>query len=80
MSSTPELRRSDRAISSDEITAALERGYCGRIASIGADGWPYCVPMLYVWMDGCAYLHGTGARGHLRANAEHAEKVCFEID
>jgi len=26
------------------------------------------------------YLHTTSARGHLRANIEHNDRVCFEID
>ena len=67
-------------MTAEEVAEALNRGYCGRISSIGADGWPYCIPMLYVWMDECVYFHGTSARGHLRANVDYSEKVCFEID
>jgi nitroimidazol reductase NimA-like FMN-containing flavoprotein (pyridoxamine 5'-phosphate oxidase superfamily) len=38
------------------------------------------VPLLYVWADRQVYLHGTGARGHLRSNIEHEPRACFEID
>jgi nitroimidazol reductase NimA-like FMN-containing flavoprotein (pyridoxamine 5'-phosphate oxidase superfamily) len=48
MSSLPEIRRSDRAMSDDEAMRLLERGYCARVATIDASGYPYCVPMLYV--------------------------------
>ena len=58
----------------------LERGFGGRLATIGADGYPYCVPLLYVVMDGRLYVHGANAKGHLRANVEHEQRVCFEID
>jgi uncharacterized protein len=58
----------------------LARGFCGRLATVGADGSPYCVPLLYVSMDGRIYLHNTAARGHLRANVEHEKRVCFEVD
>jgi len=58
----------------------LAGGFCGRLATVGADGFPYCVPLLYVTMDDEIFVHNTAARGHLRSNVEHAGKVCFEID
>ena len=58
----------------------VARGFCGRLATIGADGYPYCVPLLYVAMDGQVFVHNTAARGHLRANIEHESRICFEID
>lgn len=44
------------------------------------DGAPYCLPFLYVWMDGRLFLHNTSARGHLRANVEHEGRICFLVD
>jgi nitroimidazol reductase NimA-like FMN-containing flavoprotein (pyridoxamine 5'-phosphate oxidase superfamily) len=35
----------------------LERAFSGRIATVGEDGYPYCMPLLYIWMDGEIYLH-----------------------
>jgi nitroimidazol reductase NimA-like FMN-containing flavoprotein (pyridoxamine 5'-phosphate oxidase superfamily) len=58
----------------------IARGFCGRLATVGADGYPYAVPLLYVWMDGEVYLHNTAAKGHLRANVAHEPRVCFVID
>jgi nitroimidazol reductase NimA-like FMN-containing flavoprotein (pyridoxamine 5'-phosphate oxidase superfamily) len=80
MSSLPEIRRSDRAMPEDEVVRSIERGYCARVATIDAGGYPYCVPMLYVSINGRLYIHGTSARGHLRANVDRCDKVCFEID
>jgi len=66
---------------SDERTReVLARGFCGRLATVGLDGWPYVVPLLYVWRDGEVWLHNTSARGHLRANVDFASRVCFEVD
>jgi nitroimidazol reductase NimA-like FMN-containing flavoprotein (pyridoxamine 5'-phosphate oxidase superfamily) len=66
---------------SDERTLeTLQRGFCGRLATIGEDGYPYCVPLLYVWMNGELYVHNTRARGHLRANVDRDPQVCFEMD
>lgn len=76
----PQVRRVDRVMSDDTAQAVLKRGYSGRLATVGADGYPYCVPLLYVCMDGEVYVHNTAAKGHLRSNVEHDARVCFEID
>ena len=78
--STPPLRRTDIAMTDTQIRQALDRGFAGRLATVGADGYPYCVPMLYIWADNQLFLHGTSARGHLRANVEHEPRACFELD
>lgn len=80
MSGTPELRRADKQMSETRVRELLTRGYCGRLATIGADGFPYVVPLLYVWMDDKIYTHNTAARGHLRANVDANPRACFEID
>ncbi len=78
--SAPQLRRTDRVMPEAQIEKLLANGFCGRLATVGADGAPYCVPLLYVWLEGEVLLHNTAARGHLRANIEHEARVCFEID
>ncbi len=80
MSAPPRVRRIDKLMADDEARAVLERGYCGRLATIGADGYPYCVPLLYVCRDGEIWVHNTAAPGHLRASIEHEARVCFETD
>jgi uncharacterized protein len=80
MSAPPPVRRADKAMSDERAREMLAQGYAGRLATVGADGWPYCVPLLYVWMDGEIWVHNTAARGHLRANVDHEPRVCFEID
>src|SRR5258708_12802715 len=80
MSAPPQLRRVDKLMSGEQTLETLQRGFCGRLATKGEDGYPYCVPLLYVWMDGELYVHNTLARGHLRANVDHDPRVCFEMD
>jgi nitroimidazol reductase NimA-like FMN-containing flavoprotein (pyridoxamine 5'-phosphate oxidase superfamily) len=80
MSAPPEMRRTDKLMSEERALETLAKGYCGRVATVGADGYPYCVPLLYVWMDGAIYVHNTRAAGHLRANVDHNGRVCFEMD
>src|SRR5213596_2200518 len=62
--------RCDRRLSAQQASAMLERGFSGRLATVGADGYPYCIPLLYIRMEGEIYVHTGSARGHLRANVE----------
>ena len=78
--SSPQLRRQDRLLGDAEARALLVRGYCGRVGSVSADGWPYVVPLLYVFAGDEISLHNSAARGHLRVNVERESRVCFEVD
>jgi len=78
--SSPQLRRADRAMPEHRVREMLARGFSGQLATVGEDGYPYCIPLLYVWMDGEVYVHTSSARGHFRANVEHEQRICFGID
>jgi nitroimidazol reductase NimA-like FMN-containing flavoprotein (pyridoxamine 5'-phosphate oxidase superfamily) len=80
MSNAPKVRRQDKLMSEDHIHETLARGFCGRLATVGEDGYPYCLPLLYVWQGNEIFVHNTSAPGHLRANVDHEPRVCFEID
>src|SRR5437764_15198886 len=80
MSSPPQVRRVDKLMPEERIRETLDRGYCGRLGTVGDDGFPYVVPLLYIWRDGQIWVHNTRARGHLRQNVDHDSRVCFEVD
>lgn len=80
MNDLPPLKRPDKEMSDDAVQAMLRGGYSGRLATVGKNGWPYIVPLLYVWMDGEIWVHNTRVRGHLRENVDHEARACFEID
>jgi uncharacterized protein len=73
--SSPQIRRADRTMSDERALETLAQGYSGRLATVSEDGFPYCIPLLYLWIGGELYVHTTSARGHLRANIES-----FEVD
>lgn len=75
-----QLRRGDKALDAAAISALLATTFCGRTATIGADGFPYVVPNLFVWLDDQIYLHTARAAGHFWHNIHHKPQVCFEID
>jgi uncharacterized protein len=74
------LRRADKVMSAEEVKAFLSSAYCGRTATVDADGYPYVVPNLFVWMDERIFLHTARYRGHFLANVEFRDRVCFEVD
>ncbi len=75
-----QLRRADKIMTAEEVDAFLASAFCGRTATIGADGYPYVVPNLFVWHEGLVYLHTTRHPGHFAANVRHCERVSFEVD
>src|SRR6516225_5253203 len=75
-----DLRRADKIMSAEEAKQSLSSAHCGRTATVGADGYPYVVPNLFVWMDERIFLHTARCRGHFLANIEFSDRVCFEVD
>jgi hypothetical protein len=75
-----QLNRADKVMSADEIDAFLTTSFCGRTATIGADGYPYVVPNLFVWHDSTVFLHTTRHPGHFAANVKNSDRISFEAD
>ncbi|MFQ5545755.1 MAG: pyridoxamine 5'-phosphate oxidase family protein, partial [Acidiferrobacterales bacterium] len=51
MSNAPKVRRADKLMSEARTRELMAQAYAGRLATVGTDGWPYIVPLLYVWMN-----------------------------
>jgi len=75
-----QLRRTDKIMTADEVDDFLARAFCGRTATVGADGYPYLVPNLFTWLGGTIYLHTAAQEGHFIANVRHSDRVSFEVD
>jgi nitroimidazol reductase NimA-like FMN-containing flavoprotein (pyridoxamine 5'-phosphate oxidase superfamily) len=78
--SSLQLRRQDRTLAESEARELISRAYCGRVATVGSDGWPYVVPLLHVFTADVINMHNTAALGHFRINVEHDARACFEVD
>ena len=63
-----------------EARELITRAYCGRIATIGVEGWPYVVPLLHIFAGDEITVHNAAVRGHFRLNVERDARVCFEVD
>jgi len=76
----PAIRRADLAMDAERAEEVLSTGHCGRLGTTGPDGWPYVVPLLYVWSDRTIYVHNSGAAGHLSRNIDADGRACFLVD
>ena len=73
-----EMRRKKQELSWEDTIQVLERGTNGVLAVIGDEGYPYGVPLSYVYADGKIYFH-CAPSGH-KADAIRAnDKVCFTV-
>lgn len=72
------IRRKDRQLPQEEALAILERGTYGVLAVTGDEGWPYAVPMNYIFLDGNLYLH-CAKEGHMLESIAREERVCFTV-
>ncbi len=58
----------------------LTNAFCGRTATVDAEGFPYVVPNLFVWHERSVWLHTARGHGHFFRNVTYDDRVCFEID
>ena len=64
---------------SEDIIRILERCRIGRLATNGVDGFPYIVPLNFVYWRGSVYFH-CARKGEKMDNIQRDPKVCFEVD
>ena len=58
-----DMRRKRQALPPEQCAAILRRGTSGVLALAGDAGYPYAVPLSYVYTDGKLYFHCAKA-GH----------------
>ena len=71
-----EMRRKRQKLSGEETAAILHRGTNGVLALAGDDGYPYAVPVSYVYDGTYIYVHGAKA-GHKIDAIAREEKASF---
>lgn len=74
-----EMRRKDRALTFEEAEAILKKCRYGILSTVCADGYPYGLPVSYVYEDGKLYFHHTCAGGQLSENIGEGTKACFTV-
>lgn len=71
-----EMRRSDREIVKEEIDEILNNGEYGFLSTISDSGYPYIVPLSFVFDDNFIYFH-CAVEGQKLDNIENNDKVSF---
>jgi len=71
-----EMRRKRQQLSEDECLKILQNMTHGVMAVQGDEGYPYAVPISYVYADGHLYMH-SAVQGHKIDAISRCEKVSF---
>lgn len=71
-----EMRRKGQELTQAECETILQNGLTGVLAVSGDDGYPYAVPLNYVWLDGKIYFH-CAKTGHKLDGIARNDKVSF---
>ena len=71
-----EMRRKKQALNAKEISEILKRNTSGVLSVNGDGGYPYGVPLSYVYLDSKLYFHCAGA-GHKLDSILKDDKVSF---
>ena len=73
-----EMRRKKQQLSEAECLSVIERNTAGVLAVSGDEGYPYAVPLSYVYLDGAIYFHSAKS-GHKLDAIRQNDKVSFCI-
>lgn len=72
------MRRSKQALPEEECLRILACGYRGFLSVIGDGGYPYTVPINFVFEDGKLYFH-CAKEGHKLDALRACDKACFTV-
>lgn len=71
-----EMRRHKQQLEHSEVEEVLARGKTGVLAVVGDGGYPYTVPINYVFADGKIYMHSAKS-GHKIDAIRGCDKASF---
>lgn len=72
------LRRNKQTLTMEEILPLLEKGSYGILSMLGVEGYPYGVPVNYVYFHEALYFH-SAISGHKIEAMKKNDKVSFVI-
>ncbi|MBR1594749.1 MAG: NimIJ family nitroimidazole resistance protein [Alloprevotella sp.] len=73
-----DMRRKRQQLSDEESVGILQRATSGTLALLGDNGYPYAVPLSYVYSDGKLYFH-SALEGHKVDAIRNCPKASFCI-
>ena len=76
MSDFREMRRKRQQLSDEESISILQKATAGTLALLGDNGYPYAVPISYVYSDSKLYFH-SALSGHKIDAIRNCDKASF---
>ena len=76
MSDFREMRRKRQQLSYEDSVGVLQRATSGTLALLGDNGYPYAVPISYVYSEGKLYFH-SALSGHKVDAIRNYDKASF---
>jgi nitroimidazol reductase NimA-like FMN-containing flavoprotein (pyridoxamine 5'-phosphate oxidase superfamily) len=73
-----EIRRKEKQLTIEECIEVLTKAEYGTIATMGSDGYPYAVPVNYVYHNGNIYFHCAKV-GHKLDNIDNCSNASFNV-
>ena len=74
-----QMRFKQYAMEEAVVADFLRQGLVGRLGTVCNDGFPYIVPVHYVYYADKIYFH-CAKIGHKMKNINNDSRVCFEVD
>ena len=76
-----QVQRSDRLMPDEAAREFLKRCKVAHVATINTDGWPYVIPLAYVYEgDSKLFLHTGNIRpSQFLSNIQNDARVCLEV-
>ena len=72
------MRRFKQQLPMEECAAILQKAYRGFLSINGDDGYPYTIPMNFLYTDNHIYFH-SAIRGHKIDAINRSPKACFTV-
>ena len=75
------MHRVKRQMADEDARAFLRSRMVAHVGTVDGQGWPYVVPLIYIYQGGDRlYLHTGDHEGHFRQNVRANPRVCVEVE
>ncbi len=74
------MHRDQRLMPDAEAREFLRRQKIAHVGTVDGAGWPYVVPLVYIYESGDKlYLHTGDHQGHFLTNLQQNPRICVEV-
>lgn len=75
-----EMIRRNRQLPDAEAREFLRSQRVAHVGTVDADGWPYVIPLVFIYEGGdILYLHTGALNGQFQSNMERDGRLCLEV-